>query len=276
MKPHQTGGWAEYEFSVKHPGQYQIILDYGELWTMFHHSADVVVMVDGGVTFQASLFPTTHSYDYYTQCEVEYPWNDPERKAKWIVGSVDLEAGQHTLRLTFPQMYPADLTLDRSNDGRPVITKIFIINYPGLTVPGLAEPHHLNSYEHALARIVNGRDVTVLPDGRVEMSFHGTFYNLSQGNEIYFADGYVRPRPNKSVAKFEIVSMEPSVFYLPPGGEQDFVVTVRSSEPVPDDYSELIIVWLQGTPSAPSRRPHLFTTARSYVTLPSYRRIEFP
>jgi hypothetical protein len=268
LKPHQTGGWAEYEFSVKYPGQYQIVLDYGELWTMFHHSANVVVKIDDGVPFQVSLFPTTHSYGFYTQCEVEYPWNDPERKAKWILGSVDLRAGQHTLRLTFPQMYPADASLDRSNDGRPVIAKIFITNYPGLTVPGLAEPHHLDSYEHAPARIVKGREVTVLPDGRVEMSFHSTFYSLSQGNEIYATDGYVRPRPNEIAAKFEIVSMEPSVFYLPPGGEQDFELVVRSSEPVPDDYSELIVVWLQGTPNSPSMKPYLFTTAVKYVEFP--------
>jgi hypothetical protein len=268
LKPHQTGGWAEYEFFVENPSRYHIVLDYGELWTMFHHNASVVVTIDDNVQFQASLFPTTHSYGFYTQCEVEYPWNDPERKAKWIVGSVDLDAGQHTLRLTFPQMYAADMSLDRFNDGRPVITKIFIINYPGLAVPGLAEPHQLDSYEHAPARIVHNRDIAVLPDGRVEMGFHGTFYSLSQGNEIYFADGYVQPRPNENTAKFEIVSMEPSVFHLPPGGEQDFVLIVRSSESVPDDYSELVVVWLQGAPSGPARKPYLFTTAVNYIELP--------
>ena len=277
LKPYQTGGWAEYEFSVKNTGQYQIILDYGELWTMFHHTYPVAVTIDGNVDFQASLFPTTHSYGFpYTQCEVEYPWNDPERKAKWIVGSVSLDAGLHTVRLTFPEMYPAEMSLDRYNDGRPVITKIFVIKYPGFTVPGLAEPHHIDSYEHAPARIVHDRDITVLPDSRIEMSFYGTFYSLSQGNEIYFADGYVRPRPSRDRALFEIVSMEPSVFHLPPGGEQDFVLVVRSSEPVPDDYSELVIVWLQGAPSSPSRKPYLFTTARSYITLPPYKLREFP
>ena len=181
----------------------------------------------------------------------------------------------HTLRLEFPETYPADTILDRFNDSRPVISRIYITNYPNLVIPGLAEPHHLDSYEHAPARIVHGRDITALPDGCIEISFHCTFYSLSQGNEVYSAEGYVRPRPNESTAKFEIISMEPSVFYLPPGGEQDFRLTVRSSEPVPDDYSELVIVWLQGAPSAPSIKPYLFTTAQDYINPPPYKTKEF-
>lgn len=277
LKPQQTGGWAEYEFSVANPGEYHIVLDYGELWTMSHHVAEVSISIDGNAASQTQLFPTTHSYGFpYTGREVYSPQIDPERKAKWIAGSVDLLPGSHRLRMTFPAMYPEDAELDRFTDGRPVITKIFVINYPGFTIPGLAEPHHLDSYEHAPARIVHDRDVTVLSDGRIEMTFYGTFYSLSQGNEIYFSDGYVRPRPGHDASKFDIISMEPSVFHLPPGGEQDFVLAVRSIEPVPDDYSELVIVWLQGAPGSPSRRPYLFTTARSYITLPPYKRREFP
>ena len=274
LKPHQTGGWAEYEFSVTNPGEYQIVLDYGELWTMFHNAAEVSVTVDGSSTFETQLFPTTHSYGYGGHA-VGYPWEDPERKAKWIVGSVNLSSGSHVLRLIFPSMYPEDVELDRFTDGRPVITKIILTNYPGLTLPYLAEPHHLDSYEHAPARIMHDRDVAVLADGRVEITFYGTFYSLSQGSEIYFASGYVRPRVNQDEAKFEIVSIEPEVFYLPLEGEQDFVLVVRSKEPVPENYSELVVVWLQGTPSSPSRRPYLFTTAQSYITLPPYKRPEF-
>ena len=173
----------------------------------------------------------------------------------WIVGSVHLDAGSHTLRLTFPQMYPADAELDRFTDGRPGITRIILTNYPGLTLPYLAEPHHLDSYEHAPARLVHDRNTVELSDDRVEMTFYGTFYSLSQGNEIYFADGHIRPRPGETNTKFEIVSIEPEVFYLPPGGEQDFTLVVRSKELVPEDYSELVVVWLQGVPSSLSRRP---------------------
>lgn len=276
LKPHQAGGWAEYEFSVDNPGQYQIIVDYGQLWTMFHHAAEVSISIDGRTTFQTQLFPTTHSYGFpYPGDVVDHTYNDPDRKAKWVVGSVNLSAGSHTLRLTFPAMYPEDAELDRFTDGRPVITKIIITNYPGLTLPYLAEPHHLDSYEHAPARIMHDRDVAVLADGCVEITLYGTFYSLSQGSEIYFANGHVRPKPNEDKAIFQIVSMEPEVFNILPGGEQDFTLVVRSKEPVPEDYSELVVVWLRGTLSAPARRPYPFTTSQNYITLPPYKRPEF-
>jgi len=208
LKPHQTGGWAEYEFSVANPGEYHIVLDYGELWTMFHHASEVSISIDGNAASVTQLFPTTHSYGYsYIGREVYRPVKDPERKAKWIAGSVNLLSGSHTLRLTFPSRYPDEVDLDRFTDGRPVITKIILTNYPGLTLPHLAEPHHLDSYEHAPARLVHDRDVAVLANSRVEITFYGSFYSLSQGNEIYFADGHVRPKPYEDEAKFEIVSL---------------------------------------------------------------------
>jgi len=146
LKPSQTGGWAEYELSVTHAGEYQIILDYGELWTMFHQAADVTVTVDGSLSLQTFLFPTTHCYSYpYGSLPVyDGAAYDPERKAKWTVGSVSLSSGSHTLRLTFPAMYPAETVSDRFNDGRPVITKIVVTNYPGLVLPCAANPHHLD------------------------------------------------------------------------------------------------------------------------------------
>ena len=277
LKAHQTGGWAEYELSVINPGEYHIILDYGELWTMFHHAAEVSISVDDSVIFQTQLFPTTHSYGFpYTGREVYSPWVDPERKTKWIVGSVNLSSGEHVLRLIFPSMYPEDEELDRFTDGRPVIKKIILTNYPGLTLPYLAEPHHLDSYEHPPARIVRDRQIEELPDGCLQITYYGIFHSLSQGNETYFTTGHVRPRPGWDEAKFEIVSMEPEVFHLPPEGEQDFLLKVRSNEPVAVDYSEIVVVWLQSTPSSPSRKPYLFTTALNYVELPRYKQPEFP
>jgi hypothetical protein len=271
LKPHQTGGWAEYQLSVTHAGDYQVILDYGELWTMFHHTADVNIVIDGTTTIHSELYPTTHSYGgTYTSQTVYGPTTDPERNARWIVGVVSLSLGKHTLRLCFPPMYPEDKVLDRFTDGRPVITRVVLVNYPGLTVPGIGEPHHLDSYEHPPARLVHDRNVEVLPDGRVEMTYHGTFYNLSQGNELYFADGSIRPRPGRDDTLFEFVSIEPEVFHLPPGAEQDFSLVVRSKEVVPEDYSEMVVVWLQGVPSSPARRPYLFTTGRRFVDLPPY------
>jgi len=266
LKPHQTGGRAEYDFSVTQAGDYQVILEYGELWTMFHHTANVDIVVDNERILHAQLYPTTHSYS------VPYssPAFDPERKARWIVDSVSLSAGKHKLLLVFPQMYPEGEVLDRFTDGRPVITNITLVNYPGLTVPDSGEPHHLDSYEHPPARLVHDRSVELLPDGRVEMTFHGTFYSLSQGNELYFADGSIRPRPGRDDTQFEFVSMEPEVFHLWPGAEQDFSLVVRSKEVVPDDYSEMVVVWLQGVPSSPARRPYLFTTGRRFVDLPPY------
>jgi len=32
----------------------------------------------------------------------------------------------------------------------------------------------------------------------------------------------------------------------------------------------MVVVWLQGTPSSPSRRPYLFTTARRFIDLLPY------
>ena len=269
LKPHQTGGWAEYEFSVENPGRYEIILDYGELWTMYHHSAPVQVAIDGGVCLEAELYPTTHCYGWSGQV-VYGPDGDRERKALWSLGSLPLSAGQHTLRLIFPSMYRPEQELDQYTDGRPVVTRIILTNYPGLTLPGMAEPHHLDSYEHPPAMIVRNREITRSPDGRLEMAFHGTFYSLSQGNELYFADAHPWPKPGETDSRFEIVSVEPEVFHLPPEGQQDFVLTVRSRESVPDDFSELVIVWLQGVPACPARKPYLFTTTQQYLTLPPW------
>lgn len=269
LKPHQTGGWAEYQFSVSSPGLYQILLDYGELWTMYHQAAPVKVILDNTVSLDAEIYPTTHCYGWGGQV-VYGPDGDPERKTRWVVGSVRLSPGSHRLKLSFPAMYRADQNLDQYTDGRPVITRIILTNYPGLTTPSREEPHHLDSYEHPPAMIVSSRDVRSLADGCVEMAFHGTFYSLSQGNELYCADGYPWPRVGSTDSRFEIVSIEPQVFHLPPDGQQDFVLTIRSREPVPEDYSELIMLWLQGTPTNPARQPYLFSAARKYITLPSW------
>jgi len=277
LRADQTGGWADYEFDVNHPGTYDVILDYGEYWTMYHHAADVTITIDGSTILETKLFPTIHSSHWGANSFAEdKPWKDPERRAKWIAGAVTLSLGTHTLRLTFPSMYPSDMELDLTNDGRPVIERIILMNYPGFTVPGLAEPHHLDSYEHAPARIVDRCDVKQLPDGRREMAFYSTFFSLSQGNEVYTVRGNVRPRVGQTETKFEIVEMNPSVFYLPPNGQQDFILLVRSTEPVPDEYSELVEIWIQGAPVSPSNRLYLFGTGQDYVQLPSYKKREFP
>jgi len=222
------------------------------------------------------LFPTTHSYIYG-----HFEWatrfqGDPDSRAKWIVGSVDLSAGVHTLRLDFPAMYPAETSLDSTTDGRPVIEKVILTNYPGFTVPNVADPHHMDSYEHPPARLVDDRSIAVLPDGRVEITLESTFYSLSQGDEVYSITGEVRPRVGRSDTKFEIVSLQPRLFYIPPEGEQNFTLVVRSKEPVSEDYSELVMVWLQGVPSSPSRRLYYFSTAQKYIGLPPYKEREFP
>ena len=269
LKPAQTGGWAEYEFAVSNPGLYQIVLDYGELWTMYHHSAPVVAMIDGNTAGSAQLYPTTHCYGWAG--EVVYStWEDPERKVRWMGGSAHLTQGQHRLRLVFPAMYSADKNLDQYTDGRPVITRIILTNYPGLTMPRLGEPHHLDSYEHPPAMLVRDRKITRLTDGCVEMAFHGTFFSLSQGNELYFAVPHTWALSGSQASRFEIVSIEPEVFHLPPDGQQDFVFTVRSKELVSDDYAELMMVWLQGVPTNPARKPYLFSTAQHYMSLPAW------
>jgi len=274
MRVGYAGGWAEYEFAVVHPGKYHVILDYSEYWTMFHQSAVVNLSVDGTIKLTTSLLPTTHSYPDlgYTGCD----GLDPERKPKWIAGSVDLAPGVHTLRFTFPSMYVADPPPADWDDGRPVIIRIIVTNYPGLTVPHLADPHHLDSYEHAPAMLAHDREVHDLPDGRVEMVFHSTFHSLSQGDEIYFVDSHVRPRVGQRETKFEVVSTDPEWFCIAPNGEQEFTLTVRSKEPVPGSYSELVMVWLQGVPDAPSRRLYLFSTCQDYIDLPPFRWSESP
>lgn len=275
LKPDRAGAWAEYEFTTQNPGAYHIVFEYGEFWTMFHHCADIEIWIDDQVINQESLFPTTH---YYTKGHegYNYPWLDPHRKARWVVGQVALNPGMHTMKIHFISLYPGENIGDDLNDGHPVISSINLINYPGFVVPGMAEPHHLDSYEHAPARLVHSRDISELVDGRIEMAIHGTFYSLSQGNEIYFADGHVRPKPGIDIARFEIVSFEPEVFHLAPEGEQDFILTVRSTEPVDASYSEMVIVWLQGTPSSPARKPYYFTTARDYIDLPPFNHKELP
>ena len=278
LKADQNGGWAEYELNVIHPGQYNIILEYGELWTMFHQRADVNIIIDNEITCHAQLYPTTHCYGccYSGGSTVYGPDLDPDRKAKCIVGVTQLSSGKHTLSISFPQMYPEDKTLDRFTDGRPVITRITLTNYPGLSIPESAiEPHHLDSYEHPPARLVHDRDIVELPDGTTEMTFYGTFYSLSQGNELYFADGYVKPRSDLNNPKFEIVSITPDVFYLPPDGEQDFTLVVRSNDAISEDYSEMVVVLLKGVPSNPVQHPYLFTTANHYVSLSPYEPCAF-
>jgi hypothetical protein len=266
------GRWAQYEFDITYPGSYQILVEYAEYWNIFLDGADIILSIDGETLDPTTLFSTLHSYaagDYgfsYSRGPIM-----PNRDALWVTGAVELIEGRHTLKILMQPVVIPNEQKNVSSDGRPVINRITLTNYPGLSVPSIAEPHHLDSYEHPPARLVHDRNVQILPDGRVEMKYYGTFYSLSQSNEINFADGHVRPKPGEDTAKFEIVSFEPEAFHLWPEGEQDFVLTVRSSEPLPEDYSELVIVWLQSTPSCLARRPYLFTTGQSYVTLPPYK-----
>lgn len=276
LRASPDGGWAQYEIDITYPGRYQILVEYAEYWTMFHHGANIALSVDDEESVQTTLFPTLHSY-VVSGKDVNYSRGPlmTNRHAFWITGDVDLTEGRHTLLLLMQPLGISNEQKDLSSDGRPVINRITLTNYPGLSVPAIAEPHHLDSYEHPPARLVHDRDVQILPGGRVEMTYYGTFYSLSQGNEIYFAQGHVRPKPGEDNTKFEIVSFEPEVFHLWPEGEQDFVLTVRSREPLPEDYSELVVVWLQGTPSCPARKPYLFTTGQTYITLSPYKQPEF-
>ena len=276
LRASPDGGWAQYEFDITYPGRYQILVEYAEYWTVFHHGANIALSVDNEESVQTTLFPTLHSY-VVSGKDVNYSRGPimADREAQWITGAVDLTEGRHTLQLLMEPLGISNEQKDLSSNGRPVINRITLTNYPSLTVPAIAEPHHLDSYEHPPARLVHDRDVQILPDSRVEMTYYGTFHSLSQGNEIYFAKGHVRPKPGEDTARFEIVSFEPEVFHLWPEGEQDFVLTVRSKEPLPEDYSELVVIWLQGTPSCPARRPYLFTTGQAYIVLPPYKYPEF-
>ena len=273
VSPASADGWAKYEFNIKHPDRYNIIIDYAEYWTSFHNIASLKLILDDNEFIEAELYPTTHSYLNFG---VTSPSFDPERKALWLVGHVELTAGTHTVTVSFNQMQDVSGKTERNIDITPVIRKITFINYPSLNLPYFAEPHHLDSYEHAPARLVHSRDITTLPDGRVEITYYGTFYSLSQGNEVYFANWENLPKPDSETSLFEFVSFEPDVFHLPPNGEQDFTLTVRSVEPVTPNYSELFILWLQGPPSNPARKPYLFCTGQSYIELPPYRRDEYP
>jgi len=272
IRASSDGGWAQYEFDITYPGRYQILLEYVEYWTMFHHGANMVLFIDGEKLVETTLFPNLHNYVVNVK-DANYSRGPlkANRDAQWIVAIVALTEGRHTLRLLMEPLGVSNEQKELSSEGRPVINRITLTNYPGLSVPGIVEPHHLDSYEHPPARLVHDRDIQILPDGRVEMKYYGTFYSLSQGNEIYFAQGHVRPKPGGYTSKFEIISFEPEVFHLWPGGELDFVLTICSREPLPEDYSELVVVWLQGTPSCPARKPYLFTTGQSYVTLPPYK-----
>ncbi|MHA1807913.1 MAG: LamG domain-containing protein, partial [Candidatus Thorarchaeota archaeon] len=276
LRASPDGGWAQYEFDITYPGRYQILVEYAEYWTVFHHGANISLSVDNEESVQTTLFPTLHSYVVIGR-DVNYSRGPvmANRHALWMTDTVDLTEGRHTLGLLMEPLDISNEQTDRYGDERPVVNRITLTNYPGLTVPAIAEPHHLDSYEHPPARLVHDRDVQILPGGRVEMTYYGTFYSLSQGNEIYFAQGHVCPKPGEDTAKFEIVSFEPEVFHLWPEGEQNFVLTVRSRESLPEDYSELVILWLQGTPSCPARKPYLFATGQSYVALPPYKQPEF-
>lgn len=97
LRADQAGGWTDYEFDVNHPGTYDVILDYGEYWTMYHHAADVTITIDGSTILETKLFPTTHSYYWgVNSFGTDKPWRDPDRRAKWIAGAVALNAGNHT------------------------------------------------------------------------------------------------------------------------------------------------------------------------------------
>ncbi|MHC4678776.1 MAG: hypothetical protein ACYTEK_08765 [Planctomycetota bacterium] len=275
LRASPEGGWAQYEFDITYPGRYQILIEYAEYWTMFHHGANMFLFIDDENAVWTTLFPTLHST--VSGDHVNYSRGPliADRHAHWLAGAVDLTEGSHMLNLL---MQPLGISNEQDEgyiDGRPVINRITLTNYPGLSVPAIAESHHLDSYEHPPARLVHDRGIQRLPDGRVEIKFYGTFYSLSQGNEIYFTQGHVRPKPGENTTRFEIVSIEPEVFHLWPEGEQDFVLTVRSKEPLPEDYSELVVVWLQGTPSCPARKPYLFTTGQKYFALPPYKYPEF-
>jgi hypothetical protein len=276
LRAKPTGGWAEYEFEVSAAGRYSILLDYAECWTMYHHGAEVAVQVDHRAAGETMLSPTTYAHVGSTGFTLENPWTDPDRKAKWVVGSMDLEVGTHTLRLTLPQMYEADKVLTTANDGRPVIARIILTNYPCLELPNTGDPHHLDSYEHGPALLADHREIETLSNGRRQVTFHSTFRSLSQGSEVYSLRGRVRPRVGQDIALFEIVSIEPEVFYLAPDGSQAFTLVVRSTVPVPNDYSELVEIWVQGAPSSPSVKLHLLSAAENYLTLPPYKQPQFP
>jgi len=271
LRADPNGGWASYDFTVETSSTYSIILDYAEYWTLFHHSVSISIEIDDAAPIEVDLYPTTHSYPNGYLDQGRYsPETDPHRRAKWEIGTIPLNAGPHTLRMTFPEFLLTEDKLDRTTDGRPVINRIILINYPGLTLPHATDPHHLDSYEHAPARLVHSRDVRYLADGRKELVFYGTFYSLSQGDEIYASEISVRPQPGQTETLFETVSLEPDVFHIRSEGEQDFALTVRSKAPIPDDYSELVTLWLQGVASSPSRRLYLFSTATEYLPLPPF------
>ena len=266
ISPSSITGWAEYEFDVKYPGTYQIVIDYGEYWTMFNGTANLILIFDQEHVLDTKLYPSTHYFEGSTY--------DPERKGLCLAGSLELEPGEHNLYLYIDQVKEFNYDSDAFTNLEPMIRKITLTNYPNLNIPRFAEPHHLDSYEHAPARIVHSRDITTLPDGRIEITYYGTFYSLSQGNEIYFADRKNLPKPGTETSLFEIVSFEPDVFHLPPNGEQDFTLTVRSKKQVIPDYAELFVLWLQGTPNNSTRKPYLFSTAQQYIQLPEWEHSE--
>ena len=119
LRASPEGGWAQYEFDITYPGRYQILVEYAEYGTMFHHSANIAISVDDEKLVQTTLFPTLHSY-VVSGKDVDYSRSSvmADRHALWMTGAVDLTEGRHTLRLLMEPLGISNEQTDRYSDAR--------------------------------------------------------------------------------------------------------------------------------------------------------------
>jgi outer membrane protein assembly factor BamB len=249
--------WASvtFPFNVSAPGAYRVVVTYG----LTKQMRPITVKIDGALPD-----PSWQNVTLWASAP-DYPLGaigaglDHENLdctspnlVCWTLSDtpVALTPGPHTVELIFPE-------------GEIIVTRLLLTT--GQTPTNPAKPWTLDSYVPFPALDFTNRVLEPLGD-RLRYTFQGVWQNLAPHPVSFQVSAAVMPRKGYTQTLYQITNIQPSpLLALNVGERVPFQLTVESTGPVPDKYSELIQLKLASLDVTNLFKPYLMCAAKGYL-----------
>ncbi|MBI1863645.1 hypothetical protein HYS03_00295, partial [Candidatus Woesebacteria bacterium] len=251
-------GSIQYPFTATTAGNYSFVFSYYQIAA--HRLMDV--KVDGQSPSgwsQIDLWP--NSPDYKWGSTPQFYGGAPPAITWSLPGTVNLATGSHTIEFDF-------------HNGGVVLKSAYFTQGAPPTNP--ANPWAIVGNSVFPALDFSNHQVTTLSDGRIRITFNGTWTNLAPSTVSFGVTTSVMPRSGKTTSVYSVTSVSTgSTLQLARGQSTPFSLTVESNAPVPANYSELVRLDLKSNDIANLSKPYLMSAANGYLPMQTVTKLAY-
>ncbi len=241
-------------FDVQTGGDFKLVLTYG----LTKNNRPIAAKIDGSIPHESwqnvTQWPSTPDYLWGSSLYDDYWKTDCSSKhlVCWTLSNtpVALTPGAHAIEMEFPE-------------GEILITELLLTT--GDVPVNSPEPWTFDSYVPFPALDFISRTIEPLGE-KLRITFHGQWQNLAPHPVSFQITTSVMPRKGRSQPVYQVTDVQPADrLSLDVGQAVPFSLTVESTEPVPDKYSEIIQLNLSSLDVPNLFKPYLMSAANGYL-----------